>query len=71
MTCPDCNMEIPEGSKFTSRTAIEGERKTVTILFADVAGSTAMFEKQIVPVFDRDMHRVFWPAQYLLAAARG
>jgi class 3 adenylate cyclase/tetratricopeptide (TPR) repeat protein len=29
----------------TSRTAIEGERKTVTILFADVAGSTAMFEK--------------------------
>ena len=29
----------------TSRNAIEGERKTVTILFADVAGSTAMFEK--------------------------
>ncbi len=105
MTCPDCNMEISEGSTFckgcgrkldpvcihcgiripanskfcfdcgydqrqsadhliidfqqprsytpkhlvdkilTSRSAIEGERKTVTILFADVAGSTAMFEK--------------------------
>lgn len=29
----------------TSRSAIEGERKTVTILFADVVGSTAMFEK--------------------------
>jgi len=29
----------------TDRKAIEGERKTVTILFADVAGSTAMFEK--------------------------
>lgn len=29
----------------TSRSAIEGERKLVTILFADVANSTAMFEK--------------------------
>jgi class 3 adenylate cyclase/tetratricopeptide (TPR) repeat protein len=29
----------------TSRSAIEGERKTVTVLFADVAGSTSMFEK--------------------------
>jgi len=28
----------------TSRSALEGARKTVTILFADVAGSTAMFE---------------------------
>ncbi len=29
----------------SNRTAIEGERKLVTILFADVANSTAMFEK--------------------------
>ncbi len=29
----------------SNRTALEGERKLVTILFADVAGSTAMFEK--------------------------
>jgi class 3 adenylate cyclase/tetratricopeptide (TPR) repeat protein len=29
----------------TSRSAIEGERKVVTIFFADVAGSTAMFER--------------------------
>ena len=28
----------------TTRTAIEGERKLVTVLFADVADSTAMFE---------------------------
>jgi hypothetical protein len=28
----------------SNRTAIEGERKLVTILFADVANSTAMFE---------------------------
>lgn len=105
MICPDCRIEIPEGSKFckecgkkldpvcihcgiripaeskfcfdcgyyqrqsadhskidyqqprsytpkhlidkilTSRSAIAGERKTVTILFADVVGSTAIFEK--------------------------
>jgi ribosomal protein L40E len=29
----------------SNRIAIEGERKLVTILFADVANSTAMFEK--------------------------
>lgn len=105
MKCPDCQNELPEGSKFckecgrrvelvclecgkeipsdskyclecghdlrtlrtaprldydqphsytpkhladkilTGRSSIEGERKLVTILFADVAGSTAMFEK--------------------------
>jgi class 3 adenylate cyclase/tetratricopeptide (TPR) repeat protein len=28
----------------TSRSSIEGERKIVTVMFADVAGSTAMFE---------------------------
>ena len=28
----------------TTRSSIEGERKIVTIMFADVAGSTAMFE---------------------------
>ncbi|RPH41218.1 MAG: adenylate/guanylate cyclase domain-containing protein [Desulfobulbaceae bacterium] len=105
MICPDCRLELPQGSRFckecgrklnlvcfqcgtslpsdskfclgcgqdlrqsqdfskidyqqphsytpkhlaekilTSRSAIEGERKIVTILFADVAGSTAIFEK--------------------------
>jgi class 3 adenylate cyclase/tetratricopeptide (TPR) repeat protein len=104
MKCPECQIELPEGSKFcnecgkklevgcpecgkanppaskfclkcgqdlrkpkeakpldftqpqsytpkhladkilTSRSSIEGERKTVTVMFADVAGSTAMFE---------------------------
>lgn len=29
----------------TTRSSIEGERKLVTVLFADVAGSTAIFEK--------------------------
>jgi hypothetical protein len=29
----------------TTRTSIEGERKVVTVLFADVANSTAIFEK--------------------------
>ena len=38
----------------TSRSSIEGERKLVTVMFADVAGSTAMFEN----LDPEDVHRI-------------
>ncbi len=53
MTCPNCRAGNPEGAKFcsncgTALTAprpVEGERRVVTILFADVVGSTALAER--------------------------
>jgi predicted ATPase/class 3 adenylate cyclase len=38
----------------TSRSAVEGERKLVTVMFADVAGSTSMSEK----LDPEDVHRI-------------
>jgi class 3 adenylate cyclase/tetratricopeptide (TPR) repeat protein len=89
LTCPGCTKPIPPDSKFclecgqdlqrpresppidfgqprsytpkflvekilTSRSAIEGERKLVTVLFADVAGFTAMSEK----LDPEDVHQI-------------
>ena len=53
MECPNCRTANPEGAKFclncgTSLEAarpIEGERKFVTVLFADVVDSTGMGER--------------------------
>lgn len=39
---------------FTTRSSIEGERKVVTVLFADVANSTAMFEN----IDPEDVHAI-------------
>ncbi len=53
MTCPRCRTANPEGARFclncgtpleTAR-PVEGERKFVTVLFADVVDSTAMGER--------------------------
>src|SRR5919205_2256398 len=53
MACPHCRTANPEGAKFclncgtpleTAR-PVEGERKFVTVLFADVVDSTAMGER--------------------------
>ncbi len=41
MTCPGCGAENRAGF-ITSRAALEGERKQVTVLFADVKGSMAL-----------------------------
>src|SRR5215217_7502043 len=53
MTCPRCQTVNPEGAKFCLNCGagldaprpVEGERKFVTVLFADVVGSTAMGER--------------------------
>src|SRR5215213_10222509 len=53
MTCPRCQTANPEGAKFCLNCGagldaprpVEGERKFVTVLFADVVGSTAIGER--------------------------
>ncbi|MEO7223057.1 MAG: adenylate/guanylate cyclase domain-containing protein [Devosia sp.] len=53
LTCPNCGSANPETAKFCSNCgkplekprSVEGERKFATILFADVARSTAMAEQ--------------------------
>src|SRR5688572_4359600 len=53
LTCPNCGFGNAEGARFCSNCgksldaprAIEGERKFATILFADVARSTAIAEQ--------------------------
>src|ERR687885_473865 len=53
VNCPNCQTSNPEGARFClncgtpleSPRQVEGERKFVTVLFADVADSTAMGER--------------------------
>src|SRR5215212_9288752 len=53
MTCPRCQMANPEGAKFClncgnqleAQVRVEGERKYVTVLFADVVDSTGLGER--------------------------
>src|ERR687883_1772235 len=53
MRCPRCQVTSPEGAKFCLNCGaplqaprpVEGERKFVTVLFADVVGSTALGER--------------------------
>lgn len=53
MTCSKCRVENVEGAKFCSNCGtalntprpVEGERRVVTILFADVVGSTSLAEQ--------------------------
>ena len=52
VTCPSCGQENPEGSRFcnacgtelTQEATAREYRKVVTVLFCDVAGSTALGE---------------------------
>ena len=52
----------------TSRSAIEGERKLVTVLFADVAGSTALAERldpeEMHDIIDRCFRLLVEPVHY-------
>jgi class 3 adenylate cyclase/tetratricopeptide (TPR) repeat protein len=53
MNCPRCQMPNPEGAKFClncgsqleTQVRVEGERKYVTVLFADVVDSTGLGER--------------------------
>src|ERR687893_160068 len=53
MNCPRCQMANPEGAKFClncgnqleAKVRVEGERKHVTVLFADVVDSTGLGER--------------------------
>src|SRR5215218_10151335 len=53
MNCPRCQMPSPEGARFClncgnqleAAARIDGERKYVTVLFADVVGSTGLGER--------------------------
>src|SRR5215204_3018917 len=53
MDCPCCQMANPEGARFClncgnqleSQVRVEGERKYVTVLFADVVDSTGLGER--------------------------
>src|SRR6516225_593117 len=64
MNCLQCQLPNPDNAKFCSNCGtplaaprpVEGERKLVTILFADVVGSTTMGERldpeQITEIMD-------------------
>jgi len=65
-TCPACGRENADGARFCSDcgTRLEGAssrevRKTVTVLFADVTGSTALGERLDPESFRRVMARYF------------
>lgn len=53
VTCPNCRAVNPQGARFCSNCGtalsvtrpLEGERRLVTVLFADVVGSTALAEQ--------------------------
>src|SRR5262245_41740449 len=64
MICPNCRTPNPDAARFCANCGgrleaqrpVEGERKFVTVLFADVVGSTAMAERldpeQILEIMD-------------------
>jgi class 3 adenylate cyclase/tetratricopeptide (TPR) repeat protein len=66
LTCPTCGQENPDGFVFCGKcgaalTPVGGRevRKTVTVLFADVTGSTALGEQLDPESFRRVMARYF------------
>ena len=68
MICPTCGHENPEGQRFCGDcgSRLEGEtppasevRKTVTIVFNDVSGSTALGERLDPETLRRVMGRYF------------
>jgi class 3 adenylate cyclase/tetratricopeptide (TPR) repeat protein len=73
LTCPACGRENSDGARFCSDCGarLEGTegrevRKTVTVLFADVTGSTALGERLDPESFRRVMARYFETARACL-----
>jgi class 3 adenylate cyclase/tetratricopeptide (TPR) repeat protein len=78
-TCPQCGQENPEGFKFcgscgaalTEAPAPREVRKTVTVVFSDVTGSTALGEKLDPESLRRVMTRYFDEMQAVVEAHEG
>src|SRR4051794_5400974 len=72
--CPTCGAEIPAGSRFCGACGAPLEtdapsretRKTVTVLFCDVAGSTALGEQLDPESLRRVMRRYFAEIQRII-----
>src|ERR687898_540096 len=67
-TCPSCRRDNPPGARFCMHCATKLEpgaavsrevRKTVTVLFCDIAGSTAIGERVDVETVRKTMSRFF------------
>src|SRR5206468_1979742 len=67
IVCPQCETENPSGAKFcnecgvpfVTRTVAREQRKTVSVLFCDVSGSTALGERIEVEAVREVMLRYF------------
>src|SRR5712691_12380514 len=79
-TCPQCGQENPEGFKFCGScgAALAEEapaprevRKTVTVVFSDVTGSTALGERLDPESLRRVMSRYFDEMQAVVEAHEG
>jgi class 3 adenylate cyclase len=71
--CPSCGKQNPDDARFCNvcgaalaATAVREVRKTVTVLFADVSGSTALGERLDPESFRRVMARYFEAARTCL-----
>ena len=66
MNCPRCQMANPKGARFCfncgnqleSQLRVEGERKYVTVLFADVVDSTGLGERLDPEQLAENLHEV-------------
>ncbi len=64
MVCASCGSEVPVGSRFcptcgTSQSPVDEERRVVTVVFADIAGFTAMAERLDPEHVKRQVDRCF------------
>src|SRR5438552_1817529 len=73
LACPSCGQQNPEGFRFCGACGVElsmasalDVRKTVTVVFADVTGSTALGELLDPESFRRVMARYFETARACL-----
>jgi class 3 adenylate cyclase/tetratricopeptide (TPR) repeat protein len=83
MQCPECQNECPDGSSFCSHcgavcdsgkphpSAARGERKQVTVLFADLSGYTAMTEALDAEDVKEIMGRIFARISRVIARYEG
>ncbi len=64
MVCASCGSEVPVGSRFcptcgTSQSPVDEERRVITVVFADIAGFTAMAERLDPEHVKRQVDRCF------------